>query len=79
MLVWIEEPLVLAPLRLSDEDGLRLAAELVATADPEHKRFPSFMLEALQAAPRDGAVLLASQYGRLWLKAGEGEKNGGGV
>jgi len=64
VLVWRDEPLVLAPIRLSRLDALRFAANLVAVVDPHHKMFPTIMLDEMES-PSDG------------LEAGQEDKSGG--
>lgn len=77
VLLWLEEPLVLAPILMSEEDALRFAAQLVAVVDPGHTRFPTFMLEALQAPVESPESAAASdEFARRWLEAGKGDKGG---
>jgi len=81
VLLWPGEPLVLAPIRMSEEDALRFAAQLVAVVDPGHTRFPTFMLEALVSPleTKDDAAAASSaeEFARRWLEAGKGDKIGG--
>ena len=79
VLFWLDEPLVLAPIVMSEEDALRFAAQLVAVVDPGHERFPTFMLEALQS-PGGGleGALASDAFARRWLEAGKGDKSGDG-